>query len=294
MRKLLTRTTGLIGLVAAAGVVAQPARDFSAIEITTHPVADNVYYLEGAGGNIAVLTGAEGVLLVDTQFAPLTEKIVAAVAAITDEPIRVVVNTHVHPDHTGGNENLRRMGYPVLAHDNVRVRMAQGIRGGEPSPPLALPSLTFGDELGLHLAQDVRLIKVPPAHTDGDTYVHFIGADVLHMGDVFRTTGYPVIDVDNGGSAAGTLAALELALEIAGPDTRIIPGHGVVSSADDVREFHDMIAEVAERVSGLIDEGMTLEQVLAAAPTADIDERWGGEPERFLTGLYQSLAGADR
>jgi len=294
MKDILTRMIGLGSLVAAAGVVAQPAQDFSAVEIKTHSVADNVYYLEGAGGNIGVFTGPHGVLLVDTQFAPLTQKIVAAVAQITEEPIRLVVNTHVHPDHTGGNENLQTMGYPVVAHDNVRVRMAKGLRGGEPAPSKALPTFTFGSELGLHLEQDVRLIKVPPAHTDGDTYVHFSGADVLHMGDVFRTTGYPVIDVDNGGSAAGTLAALEVAMEIAGPATKIIPGHGVVSSVEDVREFHDMIAEVSARVSRLIGEGMTLEQVLAAAPTADIDERWGGAPERFLTGLYQSLSAAAR
>jgi glyoxylase-like metal-dependent hydrolase (beta-lactamase superfamily II) len=184
------------------------------------------------------------------------------------------------------------MGYPVIAHDNVRVRMAHGIRGGAPSPAAALPTLTFSDELDLYVNQDVRLIKVPAAHTDGDVFVHFAEADVLHLGDVFRTTGYPVIDVDNGGTAAGTLEALQVAMDLAGPDTRIIPGHGDLSAVDDVREFRDMISVVARRVSDLIDQGMTLEQVLAAAPTADLDERWGGSPERFLTGLYQSLAAA--
>ena len=151
--------------------------------------------------------------------------------------------------------------------------------------------MTFPGELGFHLDQAVRLIRVPPAHTDGDTFIHFVDANVLHLGDVFRTTGYPVIDVANGGTAAGTLEALQVAIDLAGPDTRIIPGHGELSGVDDVVEFRDMIADVTQRVTDLIGQGLTLEQVLAAAPTADLDERWG-DPERFLTGLYQSLAEA--
>lgn len=294
MKAILSQAIGYVGAVAAAATFAQPAQDFSEIEIQTHSVADGIYYLEGAGGNVGVLAGPEGVLLVDTQFAPLTERIVAAVTAITDAPIRFVVNTHVHPDHTGGNENLQNMGYPVVSHDNVRVRMAHGIRGGAPSPAAALPTMTFPGELGFHLNQNVRLIKVPPAHTDGDTFIHFVDANVLHLGDVFRTTGYPVIDVANGGSAEGTLAALQVAIDLAGPDTSIIPGHGELSGVEDVREFRDMIAAVAQRVTDLIGQGLTLEQVLAAAPTADLDERWGGAPERFLTGLYQSLAAASQ
>ena len=289
MKTMLSAIPGFAGMFAAAAAFAQPAQDFADVEITTHPVTDDIYYLEGAGGNVGVLAGPAGVVLIDTQFAPLTERIVAAVSAITDAPIRFVVNTHVHPDHTGGNENLQLMGYPVVAHDNVRVRMAKGIRGGPPSPAIALPTLTFPDRIGFHVNQDVRLIKVPPAHTDGDTFIHFVDANVMHLGDVFRTTGYPVIDVDNGGTAAGTLAALQIAIDLANTDTQIIPGHGVLSAVGDVQEFRDMIAEVTQRVSGLLEQDMSLEQVLAAEPTADLDERWG-DPERFLTGLYQSLA----
>lgn len=293
MNTTITKLIGTLGMTAAVAA-AQPADDFAAVEITTHSVTEGIYYLEGRGGNIGVLAGPAGVVLVDTQFAPLTGRIVAAVQQITDAPIRFVINSHVHPDHIGGNENLQGMGYPVVAHDNVRVRMAHGIRGGDPWPLTARPTMTFAEELSLYVNQGVRLIKVPPAHTDGDTFIHFVDADVLHLGDVFRTTGYPVIDFDNGGSASGTLAALQIAIDLAGPATAIIPGHGTLSSVDDVREFRDMIAVVLERVSDLIDADMSLEQVLAAAPTADLDERWGGSPERFLTGMYQSLAAADR
>ena len=285
---------GLCAVLAATMAAAQQNDDFDAVEIIAHTVTENISYLEGRGGNIGVLAGPQGVVLIDTQFAPLTEKILAAVAAITTAPIKLVINTHVHPDHIGGNLNLQEMGYPVIAHDNVRVRMAHGIRGGDPWPRAARPTMTFVDELSLFVNQSVRLVKVPSAHTDGDTFIHFVDADVLHLGDVFRTTGYPVVDFDNGGTAAGTLEALQIAIDLAGPQTRIIPGHGVLSSVDDVREFRDMIALVAERVSDLIDEGMSLEQVLAAAPTADLDERWGGAPERFLTGMYQSIAAAER
>ncbi len=294
MKTKISKLLGALAASAAAMAAAQPADDFASVEIIAHSVTDDVYYLEGRGGNIGVLTGPQGVVLIDTQFAPLTGRIVSAVEEISAAPIRFVINTHVHPDHIGGNENFQGMGYPVVAHDNVRVRMSHGIRGGDPYPLSARPTMTFVDELSLYVNQSLRLIKVPPAHTDGDTFIHFVDADVLHLGDVFRTTGYPVIDFDNGGSAAGTLAALQVAIDLAGAATRIIPGHGALSSVDDVREFRDMVAAVSERVSDLIDEGMTLEQVLAAAPTADLDARWGGSPERFLTGLYQSLAAAER
>ncbi len=197
-----------------------------------------------------------------------------------------MVNTHVHPDHVGGNANFARMGVPVMAHDNVRVRMAQA---EEPAAAAARPMLTYGDSTTLHLGgEPIEVFKVPAAHTDGDSFIYFPEADVMHLGDVFRTTGYPVIDVGNGGTAAGTLEALALVIDMAGPDTLLIPGHGEVSTREDVIEFRDMIVEVERRVSELVDDGLTLEQVVAAEPTADLDERWGS-PERFLPGLYESL-----
>lgn len=292
MRGSRTIVVSCFGIIAAVGAAYGQNDDFAAVQVTAHPVAGNIYYLEGRGGNIGVAVGDEGIVLIDTQFAPLTEKIMAAVRSISNADVKLVLNTHVHPDHTGGNQNMRGLGLPVAAHDNVRVRMAQGLNGGEPAPADALPAITFGDSIRLYFnGQNVRVFKVPPAHTDGDSFVYFEDVNVIHVGDVFRTTGYPVIDANNGGTAQGTLDALQMVLDIAGPETKLIPGHGEVSSVADVREFRDMVAEVTRRVSALVADGMTLEQVLAAAPTADLDERWGS-PDRFLQGLYQSLVAA--
>lgn len=273
----------------AAGALAQN-RDFSDVKIIPHDIAGNVHYLEGSGGNIGVLIGADGVVMVDDQFAPLTEKIVAAIKTLTDKGIRFVINTHVHPDHTGGNANFAALGVPIVAHDNVRVRMARGIRGNPPEPAAARPIVTYGDTLRMHIdGEEVEITKVPPAHTDGDSVIFFKTSNVMHLGDIFRTGQFPVIDTTNGGTAKGTIAALELALEIAAPDTAMLPGHGVVSTPADVREFLEMIVDVEGRVSSLIDQGMTLEQVIAAKPTAAYDGKGLGSPERFITGLYESL-----
>lgn len=273
-----------------AGAAHAQNDDFDAVQITAHHIAGNVHYLEGRGGNVGVVVADDGIIIVDDQFAPLTQKILAAIRGISDAPVRFVINTHVHPDHTGGNENLAAAGVTIMAHDNVRVRMTQGIRGGPPAPVAARPVLTYGNSIRLQAGdEEISVVKVPPAHTDGDSIIYFRSSNVLHLGDIFRTTGYPVIDFDNGGTAQGTLEALQIVLDMAGPDTAILPGHGVLSGVGDVREFRDMIAEVAGRVSDLIDQGMTLEQVLAAKPTADLDARWGS-PDRFLPGLYNSLA----
>lgn len=288
MRGLIAAFWVIAGLSAWSMASAQN-NDFSSVEVTAHHVAGDVYYLTGSGGNIGLSVGDDGVVMIDTQFAPLTEKILAAIRSVSDKDVRFVINTHVHGDHVGGNENLGRLGLPIVAHDNVRVRMSQGVNGAAPSPAVARPVLTFADSVRLHFnGEDINVVKVPAAHTDGDSIIEFPGANVLHLGDVFRTTGYPFIDTGNGGTAKGTLEALQIIIDMAGPDTRIIPGHGGISTVDDVREFRDMIATVADRVSGLIAQGMTLEQVLAAKPTADYDEKWGS-PDRFLNGLYESV-----
>jgi cyclase len=290
--KIYSRTQLGVTVVAAlaAGGAAAQGEDFSAVEIVPHHLAGNVHYLEGRGGNIGVLIGEDGVVMVDDQFAPLTEKIVAAIGALTDEDIRFVINTHVHPDHTGGNENLGGMGIAIIAHDNVLVRLMQGIRGGPPAPEAAWPVVTYGDGINMHLnGEDIAVVKVPPAHTDGDSFIHFKTANILHLGDVFRTGAFPVIDVANGGSARGTIEALQMAITMAEPDTIILPGHGTPSTRDDVQEFLDMVIDVEARVSDLVEQGMTLEQVMAAMPTAAYDDAGLGSPERFLTGLYESL-----
>lgn len=264
--------------------------DFASVQIVPHDIAGKVHYLEGRGGNIGLLIGDEGVVMVDDQFAPLTDKIVAAIRTMTDKDIRFLINTHVHPDHTGGNANFAGLGVPIVAHDNVRNRMVQGIRGNPPEPVAARPIVTYGDTMKMHIdGEEIEIVKAPPAHTDGDSLIFFKTSNVMHTGDVFRTGAFPVIDTANGGTAKGTIAALKLALEMVEPDTAILPGHGQVSTPADLQKFLDMVVDVEARVSALVDQGMTLEQVIAAKPTAAYDDAGLGSPERFITGLYESL-----
>jgi glyoxylase-like metal-dependent hydrolase (beta-lactamase superfamily II) len=264
-------------------------QDFAAVQIKTHQVSGNVYYLEGQGGKVGVLVGDDGVLMIDDQFAPLSEKLLAAIRALSDKPIKILVNTHVHGDHTGGNENFGKMGIDIVAHDNVRVRLARGVNDGPPSPAVALPVVTYGDTMSLHLNGDTITIgKLPPAHTDGDSYIRFATANVIHAGDVFRTVGYPGVDFNNGGSVKGTIEALQALVDMAGPNTKILPGHGVVSTRDDVAAFRDLAIELQKRFTDLIRQGMTLEQVVAAKPTADIDEKYGS-PERLIPAFYNAV-----
>ena len=284
---------GIVGLaVLGPAAWAQPVRDidFDAVKITVHPVRGNIYYLEGSGGNIGLLVGDDGVVMVDAQYAPLTEKIVRAIRTVSDQPIRFLINTHVHDDHTSGNENFGAMGTTILARAKVRVRMMEGIRGSSPWPKIALPVITFKEPVTLHLdGEEIRVIPVPPAHTDGDSYIYFATSDVLHMGDVFRTNGYPGIDGPNGGTLQGTLDALQIAIDLAGPNTKILSGHGVISTRDDVIAFRDMVLEVKARVTKLVRQGMTLEEVEAAKPTADLDARWGPRLDRFMPALYDGV-----
>ena len=276
---------GLTGL--AIGVVsAQEPVDWDAIDLRIRHVAGNIHMLEGRGGNIGLSIGDDGVIMIDDQFAPLTDRIVAAIGEVTDEEVRFLINTHVHGDHVGGNENLGNAGVLIFANDRVRMRMVDAS-----TAHAALPVVTFSDTATLHLnGEEVHAFSVPPAHTDGDSFIHFRGSDVLHLGDVFRTNNFPYMDLSNGGGLPGTLDALAIAIGMAGPDTAIIPGHGNVSTRDDVVEFRDMILIVMDRVSALIDDGKSYAEVAAAGTTAEFEAKWG-DPERFLTGLYQELGG---
>jgi glyoxylase-like metal-dependent hydrolase (beta-lactamase superfamily II) len=245
------------------------AQDLESVEIIVHPVAGNVSYIEGSGGNIGLFVGEDGVFLIDDQYAPLTERIVAAIRKISDEPIRFLVNTHMHPDHVGGNENFGKMGTLIFGHDNVRSQMA--IAGYEQEPPL----VTFSDEMSFHInGETVHVFKTPDAHTNGDSYIHFKGSNVIHTGDVYRTTSYPYVDTANGGSFLGTIKSYDLLIEIADADTKIVPGHGVVSNVADVRAFRDMLLVIRDRVGAAIAEGMSLEQIQAAGLTSEFDDRW--------------------
>src|SRR5690606_8014898 len=233
-KTLLSRTILLAAPVLGTAVHAQT--DYSTAEIIPHEVRGSVYYLQGAGGNIGLSVGDDGIVMIDDQFAPLTDRILATIREIDDGEIRFLINTHMHGDHTGGNENLGRMGIEILARDEVRVRMR------EMAPDIALPVLTYSEDITIHLnGEEVMAISVPPAHTDGDSYIYFTTSDVLHMGDVFRTTGYPYIDTANGGTLQGTIEALAYGIGMAGPHTIIIPGHGEPSTRADVMEFRDMI-----------------------------------------------------
>ena len=249
-RSAVITTVAATALLYPTPGVAQQNVDWDAVEISIHHVAGNVHYLQGRGGNIGLSIGEDGVVMIDDQFAPLTDRIVSAIGEVSNGDIRFLINTHVHPDHTGGNENLGKMGVVILAHDRVRVRLASRL------PEVALPVLTYSDTATIHLnSEQVHAFPVPPAHTDGDSFIHFRGSNVLHLGDVFRTVAFPVIDTNNGGTLKGTIAALGMAIGLAGPETKIIPGHGVVSSREDVMEFRDMILVVADRVRTLVAEG---------------------------------------
>ena len=283
---------------------------FEGVELSIEPVAGNVYMIQrpGGGGNVGVFVGPDGVLLVDSLFAPLSDKLVDAVRQVTSGEIRFLVNTHIHGDHIGGNAPLAAQGVLIFAHDNTRLRFLaeetriprQGGRFGPPPPAAARPVVTYNDEISFHLnGEDIRAFLAPPAHTDGDTFVYFPVSDVLHLGDVFRTTSYPIIDRYNGGTLAGTIAALELALEIAGPETKVIPGHGVnVVGRDEIREFLDMILDVRGTVLELIEQQQNLEGVLLARPTEAYDATWGQEAgwaaDDFVPIIYSEVGGSGR
>ena len=295
-----------MAIVAVSAGGQNQADRFAGVELTTVPVAGQVHMVQrpGGGGNVGVFAGPDGVLLVDSLFAPLAERLVAAVRRVSDGEIRFLINTHVHPDHIGGNEPLAGMDVLVLAHDNVRVRALEQLRtprrGGRfsPQPPAgARPVVTYDSAASFHFnGEQVRAFLAPAAHTDGDTFVHFPDSDVLHLGDVFRTTSYPIVDVYNGGTVAGTIEALETAIAMAGPRTRVIPGHGLhVVGRDALVEFLDMTVDIRDQVRALISEGRNLEEVMAAEPTAAYDARWGQEAtwtaNDFVPIVFHELGG---
>jgi cyclase len=292
----LAMLAGLFGM--AALTYAQAPPDFSKVEIKTTKITDNFYTLEGQGGMIGALVGPDGVLLVDTQFAPLTPKIVAAVKQVSSSPIRFVVNTHVHGDHTGGNENLGKMGAVIFAREELRSRLMSPApaANGTPVPPApaaALPIVTYRGRVTFHLdGEDAELIPIQRAHTDGDTLVYFHGANVLMTGDFYRSIGYPNIDRVNGGSLNGMLDGLGVVIGMAGPSTKIIPGHGPTVDRAAVIAHRDMILAVRDRVAQLMQQGKTSDEVVAAHPTSEFDSKVPmvpGSTDRFVGQLYAEL-----
>lgn len=286
-------------LVLAGSTVAHAQQDFSNVEVTSQKVAGNIWMLQGAGGNLGVSAGPDGVFLIDDQYAPLTEKIRAAIAEISDQPVRFVLNTHWHGDHTGGNENFGKAGALIVAHDNVRERMSvdsfmAAFNNKVPAAPdVALPVVTFTDTVTFHLNDDdIHAFHVPPAHTDGDSAVYFRKDDVLHTGDLFFNGIYPFIDVASGGGVQGMIDAADRLLGMIGDDTKIIPGHGPMATKADYRAFRDMLQGIRDAVAPLVAQGMSKEEVMAENPLAPWDEQWGQgflNSERFLGIVYDSL-----
>jgi cyclase len=277
------------------------AQNLDSVRVRVQPLRGNVYMLVGAGGNIGLSVGADAAFLVDDQYAPLSDRIIAAVRSVTAQPIRFVVNTHWHGDHTGGNENIGKAGALIVAHENVRRRMsveqfnAIFNRRTPPSSPAALPTVTFTDSVSFHInGDDLVAYHVPPAHTDGDAVVHFTKADVVHMGDTFFNGGYPFVDVSSGGNVNGVVAVADRVLASCTATTIVIPGHGPIADCAALKRYRDVVATVRDRVQAGMRNGRTLADLKAAGLSAEFDATWGRgfiRPDVFVELIYRSLGG---
>jgi glyoxylase-like metal-dependent hydrolase (beta-lactamase superfamily II) len=252
--------------------------------VTIRPVqvAENLYFLKGAGGNIGVFIGQEGTLMIDNQFAPLSNKINGAIKTFSPNDIRFVINTHIHGDHSGGNENFKNMGAIIVAHDRVMERMSkEQINRTDksvipPRPEDAWPMISFANKLNFYLNQeDIELLHIDPGHTDGDVVVHFKKANVYHMGDLFVNYGYPFIDYNNGGSINGFISSLDSFLKTMDDNTKIIPGHGELSTKADVKKFRDRLAEIRDEVATALKKGKKVEDIGSLPIASKYDEEWG-------------------
>ena len=303
MKNRMIQTIAASALFASAcGSVVAQDRDFSDVEIKPVKVTENIYMLMGSGGNIGLAVGNDGTFMIDDQFAPLTEKILAAIKEITDKPVKFLINTHWHGDHVGGNENINGEGALLVAHENVRVRMSteQFMKAFErtvpPSPEAALPEITFTNSMTFHFnGGDIHVFHVKNAHTDGDAIIHFRNQNVIHMGDTFFNGMYPFIDVSSGGSLRGMISAADKLLKIANDETKIIPGHGPLSNISELREYRDMLVIVHQTILPMVRQQKSREEIILAKPTADLDEKWGGgfmQPDIFVGIVYDSMTTA--
>jgi cyclase len=306
----------LVTVVLSANAWAQ-GPDYSKIDITADRIAPNLYMLSGsagldpghqdaAGGRIGVLVGPDGIFMVDAQYAPLTDKVLAAIRQISPAPIRFMANTHVHIDHTGGNANFAKMGVTIFAREELREELLHppALANGSPAPardPASLSVVTYGlgAPVKFHMnGEVVDLIPVRAAHTGGDTMIRFENANAIMIGDFYRNYGYPYIDTNNGGSLKGALEALDATMELAGTDTKLIPGHGTIIHRTDLIPYRDMILAVQAKVQQMIAQGKTREEVLAAKVTAPYDEKVPGgllpagagtSADRFVGMVYSEL-----
>lgn len=262
-------------------------RDFSQVEIKVTQVTDRIFMMEGSGGNIAVLIGDDGTVMIDDQFAPLSDKIKVAIAALTEHPVTYVLNTHWHGDHTGGNENFSKDGAIIVAHENVRQRLSsENIlkafdRSVPAAPEAAWPQITFQDDMKIHFnEEDILLMHIHNAHTDGDAFIYFMNQNVLHMGDCFFNSRFPYIDLGSGGSIDGAIEAVEAALMLTDTKTMIIPGHGKLARKSDLLKYYTMLVTMKSRVMDAMADGNTLEEMKAAGLDKGY-ESWG---QAFISG----------
>jgi cyclase len=297
-----TRILVFVGLFCATALAGRALAQ--AVEFELERAGDRVYMLSGQGGNIGICVGEDGVFAIDDQFAPLTSRILEEIQKVSEEPVRFVVNTHWHGDHTGGNENLGEAGAIIVAHANVRKRMSERQfteafnRTVEPSPEGALPVVTFERSVTFHWNDEtIEVVHVQPAHTDGDSFVHFRSANALHAGDVFFNGVYPFIDTSAGGNLDGMIRAVEQILTRCDGKTRIIPGHGPLASRADLERYHRMLATVRDRIEPMLRAGRSRDEVIAAKPTADLDADWGGgfmKPDVWVGLVYDGFQPARR
>jgi len=271
------------------------------VEFSTFQLSDTIYMLRGRGGNVGISTGEDCLYIIDDQVRPVTTQLLQAIRKISNKPIRFVINTHYHADHTGGNETIGKAGALIISHDNIRTRMSTeqvSIFMKNTTPPYAkeaLPVVTFNDQMSLHFnSESATAYHVAHGHTDGDSIIHFPASNVIHMGDMYFNTLYPYVDLDAGGSIQGMVHAADLALSLADDSTRIIPGHGPLAITEDLRTYRDYLIKASANVQALIDEDKNLQEIIAAEPTAEWDEELGKTwitPAQFVTFIYNSLEG---
>jgi glyoxylase-like metal-dependent hydrolase (beta-lactamase superfamily II) len=272
----------LILLLCVCCLLVQAQDNYDTVKIRPVQVAENLYFLKGSGGNIGVFIGKDGTLMVDDQFAPLSNKINGAIKTLSPNDIRFLINTHLHGDHSGGNENFKKMGVTVVAHDMVRARMSKervNPTDKTVTPPLpedAWPVVTFSGKLNFYLNQEeIELLHVTPGHTDGDVVIHFKKANVYHMGDMFVTYGYPYIDYGSGGSINGFISSLDAFLGMMDDNTKVIPGHGELCTKADVKKFRDRLAEIRDEVAAALKKGKKPEEITSLPVSSKYDAEWG-------------------
>jgi cyclase len=294
----MRRLTIFAALTAFLAIPASAQQDFSRVEIRIEQLAPGVAVLFGAGGNIGLSYGEDGNVIVDDQYAPLTPKILAAIATLDPDPVRFVINTHWHTDHSGGNENLGGQGAVILANENVRVRMEAGQlipllnMNVPPAPKAALPVVTFDHGVSLHVNGDrIRTVHVLNAHTDGDSLVYWEKANVLHMGDTFfHKVTFPFIDLSSGGSINGLIYSVDQALKLANETTKIIPGHGPVATRQELVAYRDMLVDIRDKVAKGIRKKRSLAEIKASRPAAAYGMADGFiKPDQFVEFVYESL-----